>query len=136
MQNHENIFALGDVADLPIQNSAFGNFHQTRVMVHNALDILKSNSIEGKYNLQTKLPLYTGVAKMNFYSSEAGVENIGGQNLIMDILRYYQFGKFGAKKNFNTYMGKNTGVSKVYNLMNGLKKGQPNGKDPLFVADH
>ena len=133
---HSNIFGLGDVADLPIQASLNANQHQIRCMTHNAMNYLEAKTLTGKYKLQTELPLYTGIATMNKYSSVNGQESISGGNLIQDSITYYLNGKFGIKGHAKMYNGKNSGIGKLYELQNKFEKGESTGAEPRFVIEH
>ena len=136
MVGHSNIFGLGDVVDLPIQASLTANQHQIRCITQNALNYLEAKTMTGKYKMQTGLPIYTGMATMNKYFSENGVESLPADNLVKDTLTYYMFGKFGLKGQSKMYIGKNSGISKVYELRNKFEKGESTGAEPRFVMEH
>ena len=135
LRDHANIFALGDVADLPIQNSTHANMHQIRVITHNAMSHLQGLSMTGKYKLQSKLPIVTGIASANVYSTDNGVEEIGSENPVADWLRYHR-SVSSIKKSIEMYSGKNLGISKIWLKMNSFEKPTPTGAEVLFAMDH
>jgi hypothetical protein len=90
----------------------------------------------GKYKLQSGLPIYTGVATMNKYSSENGRESLSADNLVKDTITYYLNGKFGIKGHIKMYTGKNSGIGKLYELQNKFDKGESTGAEPRFVMEH
>lgn len=130
MLGHENIFALGDVVDLPMQRSLVANHHQIRVVVHNALNYLKAQTMTGTYNLETELPLYTGIAKFNTYKSVGGKETLGAENPLKDGLMYFVKCNIGGKGQTKLYKGKKSAVSKAYELQNRFAKSEMTGAEP------
>lgn len=104
---NKNIFALGDVADLPIQRSLFAGFAQNHVVRHNVLQILKNKEINAEYNGYTNLFVQTAQSEaVNFYGDYK-------EDSVRDYLRYLQ-GKvlmpkwyYGVMK--KVYAGKHPG---------------------------
>lgn len=135
MLGHENIFALGDVVDLPVQRSIIASHHQARCVGFNAVNYLKAQSLTGKYKLETSLPLYTGISKMNSYWSKEGKESIGMENFLKDSVTYLS-GKNGAKGASKLYEGKKSGVGAVYELMNKFEKPEATGAQPKFASEN
>ena len=133
---HDNIFAVGDVVDLPIQRSLTASQHQIRCVTQNALSYLKAESMTGHYKMESGLPLYTGIAKMNTFWSKEGKDSIGLENIVKDTLMYYAKCKYGAKGQTKMYTGKSSGVSKLYTLQNKFDKPVSTGAEPRFVIEH
>lgn len=136
MLGHDNIFALGDVADLPVQRSMIGNMHQIRCVRQNALNYLSAKTLTGTYKLESSIPLVTGVATLSSYWSKEGAESLSAENLVKDTLNYYLKCKFGSAGATKIYKGKSDGVGKIYSTMNKFQSGKPTGADPRFVMDH
>jgi hypothetical protein len=123
------------VLDLPVLNSFFGQEEQVRVVVQNALQMLASETLTGKYELNCKLPLYTGLAKLNWYESKNGNESVTSESPLMDHLRFHSFSG-GVKGTIKKYKGEYGMVDKLTKKFKKFPKGQPTGKPALFVADH
>ena len=133
---HDNIFALGDVVDLPIQNSNMANMHQIRCITENAINYLEAKTLTGKYKLQSELNLYTGIAKLNSFSSESGNDKIGNENDVLQTLTYYLKCKFGSGGMLKMYNGKSNGIGKLYGMQNKFEKAESTGSEPKFVMEH
>ena len=133
---HENIFALGDVVDLPIQNSTLANMHQIRCITENAINYLEAKTMTGKYKLQSDLHIQTGIAKLNTFSSESGVEKMGSDNDCVQTFNYYLKCKFGSGGISKLYNGKANGIGKLYAMQNKFEKAESTGAEPKFVIEH
>ena len=116
-------------------NSYFGQEKQVKVVTHNALQYLASENLTGKYNLYSKLPLYTGLAKLNWYSSKNGNESLTSENKLMDQIRFSSFAS-GSKGVIKSYKGEGGLKKKVLGKFEKFPKGQPTGKPALYVAEH
>jgi hypothetical protein len=127
---------LGDVVDLPIQNSMTANMHQIRCVTQNALNYLGAKTMTGKYQGESGIKMFTGISRMNTYWAKKGQESISMENEIVENVVYYLNAKFGGKGATKIFKGKSDGIGKVYTLMNGYKKAVSTGAEPRFVADH
>ena len=110
--------------------------HQIRCVTQNALNYLEAKTLTGRYKMQSKLNVQTGIAKLKSYSSEGGVESLSGDNLVMETINYYMKGKFGNEKNLKLHTGKNSGIGMLYGFQNKFDKGESTGSEPKFVREH
>lgn len=63
-QRYHNIFALGDVADLPTQKTGAAARQQAKVVVENLIRLLSSKQVDSSYNGYTSCPITTGYGKV------------------------------------------------------------------------
>lgn len=57
---YSNVYAVGDVAQLPLQRSFLAGIHQNHVVRHNVLEALGGQRPNARYEGQSEFPLYTG----------------------------------------------------------------------------
>ena len=57
---YSNVFALGDTITAPCAKTAAAIFSQTPVLVHNLLQSMDSQSLNGTYNGYGSCPLFVG----------------------------------------------------------------------------
>lgn len=88
-KEYENIFVYGDAADLPIQPSIHASICQSQVVRHNALEYADGRKPNAEYKGQTKLPIFTGVNSVAFYSAEYNKQPTIKDGWLYEKLMYY-----------------------------------------------
>lgn len=61
---YPNVFALGDVANLPTGKTAAGIFLQAPVVVNNLLKQMENQKLNGTYNGYSSCPMFVGDKKL------------------------------------------------------------------------
>lgn len=136
IEGHENIFAIGDVADLPIQRSMYANMYQTRVGIHNMLNYLKGYSLTGQYKLESKIPMFSGVQKMIWYKSKDGNDSFSGTGSLVEGLNFNLYKTLFLNKEKKFYQGKASPVSIIEaKLSNKFAPGE-SVRPAVYQADH
>lgn len=111
LEGHENIFAMGDCADLPIQRSMIANMYQTRVGIHNMLSYLKGQSYTGIYRGESKISMFSGVQKTTVFYSKEGQDSVSTGGTIPEFLNFKIYKGLKIKKEKKMYDGKGSPVS-------------------------
>ena len=70
--NNDNIWALGDCNDAPVQPSFFAGIYQSHVVRHNILNRLKGVEENAEYKGNSKVNLFRGVNRFSWYSEVYG----------------------------------------------------------------
>ena len=70
----QNVFALGDVANLPTAKTAAAVFSQTPVLVNNLLKSMNNESLNAHYNGYSSCPLFVGNKKLMLMEFKYGNE--------------------------------------------------------------
>ena len=125
--HYDNVFCIGDGIDLPIQTSFYASVRQSRVAVHNSLERIHGRSASAEYNLETKLPIFTGKENASFYKSTAGSEPTF-TSPIFEKLVYKYLCMFWAGALKKTYTGKSAGPG--LRFASKFKKGEALGTAP------
>lgn len=122
----DNVFMVGDGIDLPIQTSFYAAVHQCRVAVHNSLERIHGRSASAEYNLDTKLPVFTGKENASFYKCKAGSEPTLS-NPVFESLVFRALTMSWAKSAKKVYTGKSAGPG--LRFASKFKKGEPLGNN-------
>ena len=111
MEGYENIFAMGDCADLPIQRSMISNLYQTRVGIHNMLNYLKGQSFTGIFRGESRISMFTGVQKVTVFNSKEGQDSVSTGGTIPEYLNWRLYKGMRMKTEKKMYDGKGSPIS-------------------------
>lgn len=105
---YENIWGIGDIANIPVTSSFWGGFHQAVVTSQNVYSALKGLPAEVAYDGWTKSIVHLGPSNLTWsiydYNGPRSGHMLDSAGSIISRLRYLHWGK-GKKKAFMKYYG-------------------------------
>ena len=93
---YPNVFALGDVANLPTAKTAAAVFSQAPVVSHNIVQMKKAQELNANYDGYSSCPLFTGDGKLMLMEFKYGGEpsETFSKNQDKPASMYYAFKKW------------------------------------------
>ena len=123
-EHYNNLFCIGEALDLPIHPSFYSSVRQSRVAVHNALEIIHGRSAVAEFDMSTKLPIFTGKEHASFYSAKGDAQP-NFTNPIFENLVFKSLTMSWSKTQKKVYSGKSAGPG--LRFAPKFKKGEPLG---------
>jgi hypothetical protein len=109
---YENIWGIGDIANLPVTSSFWGGFSQAVITSHNVYSALKGLPAEIPYDGYTKSIVHLGPQNLTWsiydYNGPRRGHMLDSTGSIISRLRYLHWGKAKKKSFMAYYSGKKT----------------------------
>ena len=107
---YDNIFGLGDIANVPTTKTFYGGLEQVHVLRHNMERRLNGLNMNAKYNGHAEAPLFLSNGNVSWVTHQYdGKEVSFDTSSLMTSLRYKKYVKFDKKDLTNLYKFKNWG---------------------------